>query len=52
MTAERVQAEPEEDARGRHNMKAEHNNNRDSAKGTAGTNEKLRDHIDGIKCIN
>ena len=52
LTAERVQTEPEEKTGGRHNMKVEHDNNRDNAKGTAGTNEKLRDHIDGMKYRN
>ena len=33
-------------------MKVEHDNIKQNAQGTVGTNENLRDHIDGIKCRN
>ena len=46
LTAERVQGEPGEKTGGKHNMKVEHDNIRDNAQGTAGTNENLRDHAD------
>ena len=46
LTAERVQGEPGEKTRGKHTMKVEHDNIRDNAQGTAGTNENLRDHAD------
>ena len=46
LTAERVQGEPGEKTRGKHIMKVEHDNIRDNAQGTAGTNENLRDHAD------
>ena len=49
LTAERVQVEPKEETGGRRNMKVEHDNIRVDAQGIAGTNEKLRDHIDGMK---
>ena len=52
LTAERVQGEPEEKTGGKHNMKVEHDNIKQNAQGTVGTNENLRDHIDGIKCRN
>ena len=52
LTAERVQGEPEEKTGGKHNMKVEHDNIKQNAQGTVGTNDNLRDHIDGIKCRN
>ena len=52
LTAERVQGEPEENTGGKHNIKVEHDNIKQNAQGAVGTNENLRDHIDGIKCRN
>ena len=52
LTAERVQGEPEEKTGGKHNMKVEHDSIKQNAQGTVGTNENLRDHIDGMKCSN
>ena len=52
LTAERVQGDPEEKTGGKHNMKVEHDSIKQNAQGTVGTNENLRDHIDGIKCRN
>ena len=52
LTAERVQGEPDEKTGGKHNMKVEHDNIKQNAQGIVGTNENLRDHIDGIKCSN
>ena len=52
LTAERVHGEPKEKTGRKHDMKVEHENIKQNEQGTVGTNENLRDHIDGMKCSN